>query len=158
MRNLDKNGIYGQYNQAIEIVKEIILNNDDLVKFLYYRDVDFDIRDETKYICNKKTKEAVKQQILNYNSLEGRDANAYVIVDMGMATREKKGNINSTFVNWRTHIYIACHESICETKNGDRIRCLEQCICDSFTNEEVEKTFGTNIGSSQTVSVSEGLR
>ena len=60
-----------------------------------------------------------------------------IIVDMGTATRENREGINSDFVNWRTLIYIACHETICETKNGDRIRCLEQCICDSFTNEDV---------------------
>lgn len=159
MRNLDENGIYGQYNQAIEIVKEIILSNTDLVRFLYYRDIDFDIRDNDKFDVDMDImKEAVKQQILDYNSLEDRDANAYIIVDMGTATRENRDGINSDFVNWRTLIYIACHETICETKNGDRIRCLEQCICDSFTNEEVEKTFGTSIGNSQPVSVSDGYK
>ena len=159
MRNLDKNGIYGQYNQAIEIVKEIILSNTDLVRFLYYRDIDFDIRDNDKFDVDMDImKEAVKQQILDYHALESREANTYIIVDMGTATRENREGINSDFVNWRTLIYIACHETICETKNGDRIRCLEQCICDSFTNEEVAKTFGTSIGNSQPVSVSDGYK
>ena len=158
MRNLNENGIYGQYNQAIEVVKDIILENKDLVRFLYYRNVDFDIRDIKKFPYNQKIKEIVKQQILDYHALEGRTDNTYIIVDMGTATRENRNGINSDFVNWRTLIYIACHETICETKNGDRIRCLEQCICDSFTNEDVAKTFGTSIGNSQPVSVSDGYK
>ena len=157
MKNLDENGIYGQYNQAIEIVKEILLDNMDLVRFLYYRDINFDIRNEDE-IDTDQMIETVKQQILDYHSLEDREANAYIIVDMGTATRENREGINSDFVNWRTLIYIACHETICETKNGDRIRCLEQCICDSFTNEDVAKTFGTSIGNSQPVSVSDGYK
>ena len=157
MRNLDENGIYGQYNQAIEIVKKILLDNMDLVRFLYYRDINFDIRNEDE-IDTDQMIETVKQQILDYHSLECREANAYIIVDMGTATRENRNGINSDFVNWRTLIYIACHETICETKNGDRIRCLEQCICDSFTNEDVAKTFGTSIGNSQPVSVSDGYK
>ena len=157
MRNLDENGIYGQYNQAIEIVKEILLDNMDLVRFLYYRDINFDIRNEDE-IDTDQMIETVKQQILDYHSLEDREANAYIIVDMGTATRENREGINSDFVNWRTLIYIACHETICETKNGDRIRCLEQCICDSFTNEDVAKTFGTSIGNSQPVSVSDSYK
>ena len=157
MKNLDENGIYGQYNQAIEIVKEILLDNMDLVRFLYYRDINFDIRNEDE-IDTDQMIETVKQQILDYHSLEDREANAYIIVDMGTATRENREGINSDFVNWRTLIYIACHETICETRNGDRIRCLEQCICDSFTNEDVAKTFGTSIGNSQPVSVSDGYK
>lgn len=157
MRNLNENGIYGQYNQAIEIVKEILLDNMDLVRFLYYRDINFDIRNEDE-IDTDQMIETVKQQILDYHALENREANTYIIVDMGTATRETRNGINSDFVNWRALIYIACHETICETKNGDRIRCLEQCICDSFTNEDVAKTFGTSIGNSQPVSVSDGYK
>ena len=53
MRNLNENGIYGQYNQAIEVVKDIILENKDLVRFLYYRNIEFDIRDNKKFTYNQ---------------------------------------------------------------------------------------------------------
>ena len=160
MRNLDEKGIYGQYNQAIEKVKEIILNNRDLVKFLYYRDKNFDIRDIDKFVYSKKIKECVAEnQLLEYNSLETREANSYVIIEMGTAGREERNDgINADFVNWRALIYLCSHETICETKNGDRIRCMEQCIQDSFTDADVASTFHTNIGNSQPVSVSDGYK
>lgn len=160
MKNVNEKGIYGQYNQGIETAKKILLQNKDLIKFLYYKDAEFDIRENIKYPYSKKIMEEVKKnQILNYNSLETRDANNYIIVDMGVAQRESKYEnqaIDSNFVKWKALFYICSHEKYCETINGDRIRCIEQCIQDEFTSSEVEKVFCASISNSQPVSVADG--
>lgn len=161
MNNIDGNGIYGQFNQSIEKCKELLLKNDDLIKFLYYKDSNFDIRDN-KFKVDKKIFEYVKNnQILYYNSLEDRASHNYIIIDCGKVNREEGFNVKtveSDFLQFRMYVYICCHDDLCNTINGDRIRAIEQCIQDVCTNADVDKSFHCWVGSSNPVSVAENYK
>ena len=159
--NINQNGIYGQFNQSIEKCKDLLLMNDDLIKFLYYKDSDFDIRNQ-KFKVDNKIKNYVKNnQFLYYNSLEDRQSHTYIIIDMGKVNREEGFHadvVEQNFLEMRMYVYICCHDDLCNTVNGDRIRCIEQCIQDVCTNAEVDKSFHCWVGSSNPVSVAENYK
>lgn len=131
--------IYGNLNLIREKMIQHIMSHDDLMKFIYYKDVDKDIA-ELPNLSKKQKATLIDTKIFKRRRMPSTSDKADVMISMEYGIRHYANSNRNSYMSYvapRFCINVISHESIDETDNGSRILAIEDCLLQLFHNKQV---------------------
>ena len=124
---------YGDLNEIRTEICNKLVQNQDLIKFLFYTKTDDDKKDITTLpqVTGSDRINVIKTQInkhLRINLAQDNISKCYISMDFGKVPRSKEG----FWIMPSFSFFIICSEDLIETLNGSRMLALEQCIVNTF--------------------------
>lgn len=152
--------LYGQYNNVISDIKTKLGKNSDLIKFLYYKASDLNVYDEDSFpVDGDIITEVRNSNIKTYSIIDIGKENCYAMVRFGENIRSNnRGKPNQDYVECNVYIYLCVSETLINCENGDRLLAMEQCVVDTFTDKDIDKSFTCSVGNSGTDKVVDGYQ
>lgn len=127
---------YGQLNLQKEEFIRILMNDQKLLKLLYYKDNKVDIF-EQKDLTGKEKKYIKDNNIFEYKkvpAINSEDVETYISMEFGN-TRYYNRSRNKYFVEPSIIVYLITNNHLDDCYNGSRLLSLEERIVDLFHYE-----------------------
>lgn len=131
--------IYGGLNLIREKMIQHIMTHEDLMKFIYYKDVDKDIT-SLPNLTKKQKSSLLDTKIFKRRRMPSTSDKADVMISMEYGSRMYANSNRQSYMNYvspRFCINVISHESVDETDNGSRILAIEHCLLQLFHNKEI---------------------
>lgn len=152
------NVIFGKLNENLQIVMNELIKSDNLTKFLWYRDTDKNIP-SLKELTNKQKLSLIRgdnRKIFPRVKIPSVDsvARSYVCIRYTniLPSRRNSKNLSRQVLKF----YIICHESLCDTLNGQRDICIAESIRQIFDNRNIVGIGRTTVPTITDVQVAKG--
>lgn len=137
---------YGQLNKHKEEFIRLLMSDQILLKFLYYKDNSIDILSQPNLTV--KQKEILKSKnIFEYKKLpteNSNDVETYLSLEFGM-NRYQNRDLNKYFTQPSIYVYTITNNQLDNTSNGSRLYAIEDRLVDLFHYEKNEATIGNSI-------------
>ena len=138
--------MYGQLNELREEIMNKVMSNQDLLKLLFYCDVD-DVLSQPN--LNRSQKDSLKKnQIFKYKRMplnNETSTKCFLSMQFGKVGRSMK---NPFWMQPYFEFTIVCPNAILETTVGDRMLAIEQCLTDTFEFQNVGNVGNVRISGS----------
>lgn len=147
--------MYGQLNELREEIMNKVMQNQDLLKFIFYCNTT-DVLSQPN--LTRTQRESLKDtQIFKYKRMPlniQTDAKCFLSMQFGKVGRSMN---NPYWMQPYFEFTIVCPNSILETISGDRILAIEQCLADSFEFQNVGSVGAVRVSGSANITVDTGL-
>lgn len=155
--------IYGNLNKNLQCIMGKIVTSEELVKFLWYKDMDKDILS----LPNLSGRDVMSltrgdtAKIFPYKKIpqSDEDFNCYISMEYGVVRRQiasRSSNIGKYYKQPSFLVYIIVPQILEVTANGSRLLALEQCIENIFHGQELKAIGQCYVGDSQPLSCPDG--
>ena len=151
---------YGNLNKNLQCIMSKIVQSDDLLKFLFYKDMGEGVaslsnvsgKDKVGMITGKT------QQIFPYKKIpqSREEFQCYISMEYGAVNRETRGRGSKYFKYPSFFIYILVSQTLDSTPNGSRLLAIEQCIEDTFHGKQIDAISMCYLGNSTPIDCPNG--
>lgn len=124
---------YGQLNLHKEEFVRILMNDQILMKFLYYKNNKIDILEQADLDVSKKI-EVKKHNIFEYKkvpAVNSEDVETYLSMEFGNTRYYNRSN-NRYFIEPSVNVYLITNYQLDTCYNGSRLLAIEERIVDLF--------------------------
>ena len=155
--------IYGNLNENLQAILGKIVQSEDLLKFLFYKE-STDINKLPKLSSNEMQSliRGKKQKIFGYKKIPqvsgDNEFECFISMECGVIGRSNRNGkgVNEHFKQVNFSLFVLVPEYLESTENGSRLLAIEKCIEDTFHGKPIESIGLCYVSGSRPIDASKG--